>query len=324
MVSIIIPVYNTEQYIQDCLTSIIAQDYTDWECILVDDGSTDNSGEICDEFASQDSRFRVVHKINAGVSDARNSGMESALGEWVCFIDSDDWIGEKHLQNLVNAISDEIDYVISGNEMILDGKLCRHIHPSEYKVFPLNAAGSEPMADLLEQHLPYGPTNKLFRKSIIQRQNIKFPTNTSYGEDLLFNFSYFQYVRNIATVPISDYYYRQIGSSLSHKTRPDRFNNDYYQWCVRRDFLVCHDMWTDRIKLYMYKELWGVVYDGLFECSVKCTYGYVKRILSIPEIDKLSIYKNDFICSYWIKWAILHRTTYVFWLIRQRNKLLLF
>ena len=100
-VSIIVPVYNVEQYLRQCLDSILVQTFTDWECILVDDGSTDCSKDICDEFANKDSRFRVVHKKNGGVSSARNKGIELSRGVYITFVDADDTI-DKDVLSAVN------------------------------------------------------------------------------------------------------------------------------------------------------------------------------------------------------------------------------
>ncbi len=96
-ISVIVPVYNVEQYLPRCIDSILAQTFTDFELLLIDDGSRDNSGKICDEYAEKDSRIRVFHKENGGVSSARNVGLDNTCGEYVSFIDSDDWIGPSFL-----------------------------------------------------------------------------------------------------------------------------------------------------------------------------------------------------------------------------------
>ena len=101
IVSIIVPVYNVEKYINRCIDSILAQTFTDWECILVVDGSPDKSGEICDEYSARDSRIRVIHKPNGGVSSARNVGINLATGEWITFVDSDDFIDADSLFSMV-------------------------------------------------------------------------------------------------------------------------------------------------------------------------------------------------------------------------------
>lgn len=103
IISIIIPIYNVEKYIHRCVDSVINQTYTDLEIILVDDGSPDNCGKICDEYAKKDNRIKVIHKENGGLSDARNHGIESAIGEWLFFLDSDDWIYPQTIENLYAA-----------------------------------------------------------------------------------------------------------------------------------------------------------------------------------------------------------------------------
>lgn len=97
-ISIIVPVYKVEKYLHRCLDSIVAQTFTDWECILVDDGSPDGSGKICDEYAEKDGRFKVFHQENQGVSAARNKGLDNAKGEWIGFVDSDDWVSKEYFQ----------------------------------------------------------------------------------------------------------------------------------------------------------------------------------------------------------------------------------
>ena len=107
LISIIIPVYNAERYLRQCLDSVVAQTYTNWECLLVDDGSKDGSGEICDEYAKKSSRFRVFHKENGGVSSARNTGIEESKGEWVYFCDADDYVYPKGIE-IIRAQGQEI------------------------------------------------------------------------------------------------------------------------------------------------------------------------------------------------------------------------
>ena len=104
-VSVIIPVYNVEKYLKDCINSILNQTYSNWEMILVDDGSVDNSGDICDKFSKNDSRIHVIHQTNKGVSFARNKGIEKANGEYLIFIDSDDWIENNMFEEMITAIN---------------------------------------------------------------------------------------------------------------------------------------------------------------------------------------------------------------------------
>ena len=109
LISIIIPVYNVEKYLNSCLDSVLAQIYENWECLLIDDGSKDSSGKICDEYASKDSRFRVFHKENGGVSSARNLGLDNAEGEWVTFVDSDDVLTNNFFSDFIIALQENQD-----------------------------------------------------------------------------------------------------------------------------------------------------------------------------------------------------------------------
>lgn len=112
-ISIIVPVYNVERYLRRCIDSIISQSCIDWECILVDDGSKDSSGDICDDYSRKDNRFVVIHKENGGVSSARNAGLDIAKGAWIAFVDSDDWLEDSYLNVLLSSIDSDTSIVQS-------------------------------------------------------------------------------------------------------------------------------------------------------------------------------------------------------------------
>lgn len=119
MISIIIPIYKAERYLSKCVDSILAQTYADWELLLVDDGSPDNSGELCDEYAAKDKRIKVFHKENGGVSSARNLGLEMMAGEWVTFVDADDWIASDTLERC-STYFNEYEIVRFSMKMVYD------------------------------------------------------------------------------------------------------------------------------------------------------------------------------------------------------------
>ena len=126
MVSCIIPVYNTEKYLPRCIESVLAQTFVDWELLLIDDGSTDASGSICDEYAAKDERIRVFHKENGGISSARNVGLNYAQGEWIFFVDSDDSLPKTSLESLLSRSSDA-NIIAGGFFFVLGGiKSLRH------------------------------------------------------------------------------------------------------------------------------------------------------------------------------------------------------
>lgn len=185
-VSIIIPVYNTEEYLDECLASVMEQDCADWECILVDDGSTDRSPKICDAWADKDSRFRVFHAENHGVAAARNLGMDMAGGDYLAFVDSDDIAEPNLVSRLVSrAEQSNAELVVGGysqwkgNEAILENL------PVSDATFSFCDQYEKRIINLFENNLIFCPYSKLFSRSLVKRFNIRFDNRYSYGEDLL-------------------------------------------------------------------------------------------------------------------------------------------
>lgn len=308
MISIIIPVYNVKLYLDKCLQSVANQYFRDWECILVDDGSTDGSSLICDKWENSDSRFVTVHQANAGVSNARNVGIEIARGEFITFIDSDDWVDENYLSTLINH---DADLIVCGLVKEYNSKQ-EIMQPSFSTTFPVNPKNVVSFTDLNKKSLLYGPMGKLYKTSIVDNERIRFPQGISYGEDLLFNYSYLQFVHTIAQVSASPYHYRiSDRETLSTKKREEQFQEDYKQWQVLRSFHIDRGLWLTPAQDYHFQRLWGIVYDGIFNTRTS-----VKAILSIPEIDELMDFQSTFECSWWIKFCILHRITCIFDFLR--------
>ena len=205
-ISIIVPVYKVEQYLRRCLDSIVAQTCTDWECILIDDGSPDNSGKICDEYAEKDGRFKVIHQENQGVSAARNAGLDCARGEWVTFVDSDDWVERKMLYELLNfALKNNAEVVVSGFYKS-DGRT----HIAGYRV----KQGWMKMPDDFVFYIQ-GPWAKLFSSSYLSMRKFRFPNNITVTEDLVFNFySFYNSKLVYGTNYIGYYYYVNVKSTM--------------------------------------------------------------------------------------------------------------
>ena len=179
LVSIIVPVYNVEKYIRRCLDSIKDQTFKDFECILIDDGSPDNCPVICDEYAKIDSRFIVIHQKNAGVSAARNAGLDAAKGEWVCFVDSDDWVEENYLQELENKNEGNCDLVFFN---IVDEfkNYSKNIYePVDENLIPHNF-----IPKYLTQEYRGGPWSFFAKNSLIKK--IRFDKEIFFWEDFLF------------------------------------------------------------------------------------------------------------------------------------------
>jgi glycosyltransferase involved in cell wall biosynthesis len=214
-VSIIVPVYNVEKYIGKCIQSIISQSLSNIEIVLVDDGSSDMSGKICDMYASKDSRIKVIHKINEGVSVARNIGLKTAAGEYIGFVDGDDYIDEKMYETLLTSIkSQNADISICNVGFIKDGNLIkdqkedsisRIISKEETLIKLLDASGFVTACYV----------NKLYNKKLIA--DIEFPIGKKIAEDLQFTYYSIQKARKITYVSFTGYYYVQQrnGSSTS-------------------------------------------------------------------------------------------------------------
>ena len=212
IISIIVPVYNTEKYLDSCIQSILNQTYLDFELILINDGSTDSSLEICQKYSEKDKRIILVNQHNGGVSAARNRGIELARGEWISFVDSDDWLDITFLNDFLNHLSPDVDLLIQG--MIQ--------YPDSKKIYSFNIKRELSIQSFLFEYniLPYffSPCSKFFKRSIIKENNLFYNESISYGEDTLFNLDYaLVCVSNIFLLESSGYHYRVVQDGLSSK-----------------------------------------------------------------------------------------------------------
>lgn len=189
-ISIIVPIYNADPYLARCVDSILSQSFTDFELLLIDDGSTDGSGLICDSYADRDRRIRVFHKENGGVSSARNLGVKEAKGEWICFVDSDDELLSGGLQTMVDGISNEVDMVMAGYYE-LEGESLQTDTSSFGKdgIIDRNEAllMMYPSADLPYMGYPWG---KLFKRTLVSDNKVYFDEHIRIKEDTLFVVNY--------------------------------------------------------------------------------------------------------------------------------------
>lgn len=211
-ISVIVPVYNTENYLAECIQSILAQSFTDFELILVDDGSTDSSPEICDEYCKKDSRIRVLHKKNGGVSTARNMALDVALGEYICFIDSDDSVGIDYLKNLA-PVEDE-DF-IQGGVAVLENRYLKEYmtHEDIFKDYNLFWMMSRQQ----------WAVKCCISRKVINEWTIRYDTSLRLGEDGLFNHMVLLRCAKIRRTTSDDYFYNSSNeSSASHKYYADR------------------------------------------------------------------------------------------------------
>ena len=215
-ISVIVPVYNVEKYLRHCIDSILTQSFTDFELLLIDDGSPDRCGQICDEYAKKDNRIRAIHIQNGGPSRARNIGLTYAIGKWIIFIDADDWIDINTLE-ILNSNLASADIIYFGYKRIYPTKTTINcpmhvpciLSPKEIDI------EIEKLLSSKEQFFGYS-WNKFFLRSIIESNKIQFDENLIAREDEIFTLRYIKYIKNLAVSPTAPYNYRMLDTSLSH------------------------------------------------------------------------------------------------------------
>ena len=240
MISVIIPVYNVENYLEECLNSVQHQTYTNIEVILVNDGSTDNSKHICERYCKEDSRFQLLNQENQGLSAARNNGVAASTGEFIAFVDSDDIILPNYLETLIHYMTDEIDIVESqftvSKEEFLDERF------KELTI--LFEGNSEEAVKIFPKHiLNVNAVTKLYRRSIVE--TIPYIDGVIF-EDVYCGIGMLKYIRKIIKIDYKGYYYRQHQASIMHRTFTPK-NLDIF---TVSDQLI--DLYSDREELLPY------------------------------------------------------------------------
>lgn len=206
-ISVIVPVYNTEKYLHKCVDSILAQTFTDFELLLIDDGSTDNSGKICNEYAAKDNRVKVFHKENGGVSRARNLGIDNARGEYLSFIDSDDYIRPDMYAELV-AVADKYNVDLAVSDIELNGKVLNNKTPASRKL---------EKQEISNKVLPYftqsdntgagAYTTMLIKRSVLIENTVRFYEDFAFQEDLMFVINIYANISSMYYLPKVFYEY---------------------------------------------------------------------------------------------------------------------
>lgn len=239
-VSVIIPVYNTAKYLPCCIESVLCQSFDGFELLLVNDGSTDGSGDICDTYAARDSRIRVFHKENGGVSSARNLGLKEAKGEWVCFVDSDDELLPEGLQTMVDGVSSDVDLVMAGYYGWIGETLV-----TDTSCFGMDGIIDRDKALLtMYSNSPYMGYSwgKLFNRNLIMDRCISFDEHVRFKEDTLFVTEYLcgiqKQIRYIST-PVYKYLGTMSGVMYG---RAHAYNPDYltsFDAVVKMHDMIC-------------------------------------------------------------------------------------
>ena len=288
-VSIIVPIYNTAQYLPACLDSILAQTFDEFELLLVDDGSTDDSPTICDDYRSKDDRVRVFHRRNGGVSAARNLGVEQAKGDWICYVDSDDEVKPDYLKVMVEAICSE-RCLVMGN--LSDDRMSGNLRED------ITLHGQEMVRYLLETGALFlsGPVAKLFRRELLMENAIRFPEGIHYGEDMVYLFNYLNVVDDVAIRKDINYLVRFRGDSLTCGYYSFESEHECFEKC-----LEAMTRFVGRLDVSPEEQtrlVWSnKVADAFIRCP-KCLYaghqdyGFWEKMRLLKEIP--SAYYQDF------------------------------
>lgn len=241
-ISVIVPVYNVERYLDRCVTSIVKQTYNNLEIILVDDGSTDSSGRMCDSF--KDNRIKVIHKKNEGLGKARNSGIKYSTGRYIMFVDSDDYIDDTMVENLYDDLQrNKADTCIGGFKRVFANKTEKHVNYYAGKTLHNDEILNNILVKMfgknskIDDHVEMSAWKVLFDSQIIKQYNILFPSEREFiSEDIIFDTEYFPKTHTVTMSDDVGYNYCDNDDSLTTKYNPVRFNLQkvLFQELIRR------------------------------------------------------------------------------------------
>lgn len=310
MFSIIVPVYNVEKYLDKCLASISEQTFKEFECIVVDDGSPDNSNDIIDRYVNKDQRFKVIHQKNMGISAARNAGLAIAQGDYVAFVDSDDYISNEYLEKFALKIANtDADIVICGFiEVLKDSQKTVCFEAPSTEVIKQNI-----LADIC----PSYPWNKCYKKYLFE--NIRFPVGKIF-EDLLTIPEVCLNAHKIVCIPEKLYYYNRqnlnsITSNLSTEKRYDVFKGRFKnrQLAVQKQIPCLNLLDKKMVKETMITLLRNCNDNELSESQEQEMCDYLKERLDKSEVVGL----RD---KFWVKMLLAKRKKLCAWYARYRGK----
>lgn len=307
LISVVIPVYNAEKTLQKCVDSIRNQIYQHLEMLLIDDGATDCSGKMCDEFAQMDERIVVIHVWNGGAGKARNIGVLESCGEYLAFLDSDDYADASLISDLLFELDlRQSDCVVSS---IDDSIFEKNVTASFSDRFNLDI-----WIPLFEKSVLYAPWAKIYRTSIIKENHITFPTDLNYGEDMVFNIRHMRCIDTISYVNKNYYHYiRDNKESLSQKVRWNMFDNDMIFEIQLRDLFIEKGLYSGKIKEYDAYRILGVAYDSLFLLTRKdCPFQHTDIKHYISKILNHNL----------VKWSLTYVDTskYAQWMVRPMKR----
>lgn len=281
LISVIVPVYNAEQYLRKCLDSIISQTYSNLEIICINDGSTDSSGCILDEYASKDSRFRIIHKANEGQAAGRNDALNIATGDLVANVDSDDYLEHDAYERVVANFTDEVDMVWFGNNVVgeIEGKALSDME----EFYRIKRPGVQSVIPAVFQHMSMAVWNKVVRREMMEKYQIRYPHGMLF-EDVCVVSMMAAVMRKICFLPDKLYNYYQRGNSTMADTRDGRKS-------VHMNFIKI------LAPMYTFYEKWGLLNKraDLYNAFLTRCYNCIKAFSPQEEKREALLAFLDFI-----------------------------
>lgn len=268
-ISIIIPIFNAEKYLRKCLDSVVSQTLRNIEIILVDDGSPDNSGKICEEYAKKDKRIRAIHQQNQGVSIARQIGLDNATGEYIIHVDADDWIESFAMECLYEKAKIEHADMVISDYWVENSTQNSVLTKQSFE----NQTSHQIMLRMINQELFGSCWNKLIKKSVIDKYHIKFqPPHITYCEDLLFN-----------------------SRLLSHDIRVSHLNKAIYHYCTYNQQNLSNSLSTNRLdsRIFVNQELEKLIYENERECLFNQKKDVLKEAFLLKRFDVIKKHYHD-------------------------------
>lgn len=320
LVSIIVPIYNSEKYLKRCLESIVNQTYKDLELILVNDGSTDSSLNICHEYANKDKRIIVINKENEGVSIARNCGLDKASGEKICFIDSDDYIESNMIEKMIKVFdnNNEIDMVISG--YLKCNKKIRKISVTEEEKRIEKEDITQFVVDSCFKSFINSPFAKLISRKIIKENNLYFEEGVSMGEDLIFNLEVLKHIKGLILIPDFLYYYMSDNNmSLTNKPRNELFEEEMHMYQAVKKFVSESDKckeYSARAEGYMIMVIRVYLsYIFLHNKSAALRKKYINQLIENNEVIK-ALMESDMYgnINKFVRYIVINKRTYLIYI----------
>ena len=323
LISVIVPIYNSEKYLSRCIESICSQTYTNLEIILVNDGSKDTSLEICRKLSKNDSRIIIKDIPNGGVSNARNTGLLASTGDYIQFLDSDDLMTKDYIETLYLCMNDNnADCVICGIKVLNNELKELDYWESGNHIINFKDSNDDIFYQLFDKFLMFGPVNKLFKKDLLQKNNLLFDTTLSYGEDLLFNLEYLkQASKVVVTNKVYWSYIQDNINSLSNKRLDnkiqivERLHNEILV------FLEKTGMNTIRFRTLLHQRMFDYAYNDLFAIARDNTLDFstkkikLKKLLNNSKLNESYPFIESKKYASWIVFLMKNKLSFSYLLI---------